>query len=128
MSKRLDEIRARCEAATPGPWYVEEHRDYSHLVAGKSDSDDAMWLAYFGLAYAQNEAAFCAHARADLPALLAVAEAAAAYRETVDDFDALTQSRCPDDYEYENWQRAQLAIANGYDALMAALEALEAQR
>ena len=65
---------------------------------------------------------------AEVERLRAVAEAAQAYREKVDDFDALTQSRCPDGYEYENWQRAQLAIANGYDALMAALEALEAQR
>ena len=143
---RLDEIRARVAKATPGPWEsgrLLKDYDGDYMVwHGRDDEGQRQYVGSVGgliepvvpvgadilFEAERDNAEYIAHARADLPALLAVAEAATAYRETVDDFDALTQSRCPDDFEYENWERAQLAVANGYDALTAALDALEAGR
>ena len=59
-----DEIKARCEAATPGPWYEEgwalptEDGEYIELI------DDS-----------PADAIFIAHAREDIPFLLAENEA-----------------------------------------------------
>lgn len=56
----LDAIRSRCDKATPGPWYEDgfaipnEAGDYTELI----DSYPA-------------DAAFIAHSREDIPALLA---------------------------------------------------------
>lgn len=63
MDAKLAEIKARCEAATPGPWYADgwalwddDHGEFVEL----HDTDP--------------DAQFIAHARSDIPALLAEAE------------------------------------------------------
>lgn len=72
--KRLAEIRARCEAATAGPWVVETSysdenvqairggRDMREVVV---DTDDCSFPPM------RADAAFIAHARQDIPDLLA---------------------------------------------------------
>jgi hypothetical protein len=77
----LEAIRARCEAATPGPWTPESEQGHgrgvraiasvawcpvSCVVGGKSQSIVAR--------DASRNARFIAHARADIPALLAYIE------------------------------------------------------
>lgn len=103
MTDRLAEIRQRCEAATPGPWYPKATDDaccmnarYVSLVPGEWRHDDGRGMAepadYASvvaitllqsprLACVSDErwdenTLFIAHAREDLPALLEVVEAA----------------------------------------------------
>lgn len=71
---RLDEIRARCEAATKGPWRCEIETHGCHWLF------DGLGTVLCYLKWEDaDDAEFIAHARADLPALLAVATAAAEY-------------------------------------------------
>lgn len=70
--KYLDEIRARAEAATPGPWKYDlcdwgkrtscAVRHGGHLIIG------------FDGGLRENDASFIAHARNDIPSLLAEVE------------------------------------------------------
>ena len=67
---RIEEIKARVEAATPGPW---EFSEPNLIVAG--DPDDPGWwgeVASVSDSYFNNtvDADFIAHARADVPYLL----------------------------------------------------------
>jgi len=61
---RLDEIKARCDKATPGPWYKEgwalpnEDGEYIELLDDTENNGPA-------------NAAFISHAREDIPYLLA---------------------------------------------------------
>lgn len=67
-TRRLDEIKERCEQAAPGPWRVEAH-----------DGDNAPpWILCDALRFAMAELVadapthdFLAHAREDIPYLLA---------------------------------------------------------
>lgn len=69
---RLDEIRERCEAATPGPWFSHEshnwHKDppkeYFIITRGMREVV-ASWVE-------TSDAQFIAHAREDIPWLLAM--------------------------------------------------------
>jgi len=81
----LAAIRARCEAATPGPWIADTKEPGDCVVwAGDVPTDDArdtalLWnigtaITCIGQACSDYEAADCefiAHARKDVPALLA---------------------------------------------------------
>src|SRR5688500_12730332 len=95
---RLDAIKARTEAASSGPWEVEPglaglydfngfliHGPKGGYVAADISPDDGT-------------AAFIAHARADLPALIRVAEAAArllALQEEKVEYPDLRDALCP---------------------------------
>jgi len=85
---KLNEIRARCEAATPGPWrnigeplsgYPRIFSDAEHggfrqpFICGIRAADEQ----------ANNDAEFMAHAREDIPALLDALEAAEARAERI---------------------------------------------
>lgn len=85
IETRLAEIRARVEAATPGPWTPME---YDHnpgdqgvpiLGGGERGSMAAHLTAYTmtlsNVDQSEADAEFIAHARTDLPALLAAVEA-----------------------------------------------------
>lgn len=70
-AKRLEEIRARCEAATPGPWII-------HVGFDRFSTNPGCYGAYleFGdynvLASAMSDETkqFIAHSRSDIPWLL----------------------------------------------------------
>lgn len=64
--ERLAEIRARCDAATPGLWEV--------IVKGNTVQSHAIPGVCSGISPKSGNAAFVAHARADIPALLAEVE------------------------------------------------------
>lgn len=77
----LDAIRARCDAATPGPWKVQDHDGWYWVVVKDDDEDDG-WMsdAVFddgsaGAEYAAtckpHDREFLVAARTDIPALLA---------------------------------------------------------
>jgi len=76
--EELDEIKARCDAATPGPWVEERDEDsLQAIVSGEEDVIGA-WCdpggGDFGPAISDEDASFIAHAREDIPALLAEVE------------------------------------------------------
>lgn len=69
--QQLDEMAARCERAAPGPWlsYVEgrDHESGSNFIrTGGLNGED---LELSGASVADQD--FIAHARQDLPALIA---------------------------------------------------------
>jgi hypothetical protein len=80
----VDEIQARVEAATSGPWYQGQNsRTYetSKEVWTRTHMDDPVSVDVFPVATRAEDAEFVAHAREDVPALLA---ALAAERERAD--------------------------------------------
>ena len=75
--KKIEEIKKRCDAARPGPWksYVEgrDHDSGSNFIMigeGASRSDDDIEL----LGETVEDQDFVAHAREDIPALIAEIE------------------------------------------------------
>lgn len=128
MPLDLTAIRARAEAATPGPW----RRDGNHLAKIRGfDGDTVARIVYesneegFG---PQNEAdaTFIAHARTDIPALCAEVERlrdlVRHQRGPLHDAGLLT------DGEYAELAADHGAVARleGYDALRERIAALEA--
>lgn len=104
----LAEIKARCEAATPGPWdYDEMHQEittpyssdqYWLIVSEARQTPDQDYpVDQFGHTYDANFA-FIAHAREDIPALLAEVE------RLMEDVDALHRE-CARLYEIEDEHR-----------------------
>ena len=76
---RIAQIRARVEAATPGPWHdVEGATPGMYWVELRHRATICDFPYEQG---AQEDAAFIAHARADIPALLAAVEAVLALCE-----------------------------------------------
>lgn len=100
----VDAIAARAEAATPGPWVdgVMPEWSPSDLVSATAtrtlrDSDGSVWVSPIQILDAPNptpypaDREFIAHARTDIPALLA------AYTEVVSQRDA-ARSAALDDF------------------------------
>ena len=81
-TKRLAAMRAILEAATPRPWAAVsrslDEQDDDYFLGWEIDGPPD---AYRGQFERKADAQFIAHARADMPALLAVVEAAVAWRE-----------------------------------------------
>ena len=82
ITARLDEIRQREQAATPGPWLADVLTDAGNrpvVVLPDPDDDDRADLLFAADApqATEDDAEFVAHAREDVPRLLRVAEAVA---------------------------------------------------
>lgn len=90
MSSELDAIKARAEAATDGPWvqgrFIDSHHTSRKSDEWKSNADEQERLSVrvgdpMGEHVARitdgdhSDAVFIAHARQDIPALLAAVEA-----------------------------------------------------
>jgi hypothetical protein len=81
----LAAIRARCDAATPGPWHIWRDLDYRGyytvgdaagvLTPERPETDECNPTAHV---YIEPDAEFIARAREDIPALLAALDAAQA--------------------------------------------------
>jgi hypothetical protein len=72
---RLSEIKARCEAATPGPWIVREGKSFGVQSADKNIAS----------CFRRENEDFISHAREDVPYLLAEVERLGAEVERVTD-------------------------------------------
>lgn len=81
---RLDEIRARADAATPGPWLLHKNGGELEIVDASGATSDASDIAFMHV-HAEKEdwalpgtgydnAEFIAHAREDIPYLLSEIE------------------------------------------------------
>lgn len=126
---RLDAIRARCDAATPGPWnagrgdmativdgyeskwiYAGENNKYLAVASGYEVND---WNEVM------DNARFIAHSRADVPDLLAeVARLTAALNLLESDRDAERKIRLDAEAEADAWRRRAEAAKKALEALM----------
>ncbi len=73
----LQAIRARADAATPGPWVVEEHEHWIESATvwdAVEQTDDKERRIIFFEAKAEADTIFTAYARTDVPALLDLIE------------------------------------------------------
>lgn len=70
MDDRLKEIKARCEAATPGPWEVGYSSLGGMTVVNVRGSEFPCWKTQIY----KDDAEFIAHARQDVPWLVAEVE------------------------------------------------------
>lgn len=71
--KQLEEIKGRIEKATPGPWKAKKNCAGSFVVHGEgTDESYFAWLCSRGETSADFD--FIAHARQDMPALIAEVE------------------------------------------------------
>ena len=97
--KRLDEIEARTRAATEGPWTWATH--------STADGDEWAVFSPADWALATNrggwghDAEFIAHARTDVPALVAVARFALSLHSQDGDRDEC--GHCADSYGEDGW-------------------------
>ena len=90
----LQAIRERCEKATPGPWEVYDDKKHPYQNGGLVASDDCLWGGYDNGMPDDDTIAFMAHARADVPALLAEVE-------RLRELEAHYQSNDPGKHEQE---------------------------
>lgn len=72
MNKRLEEIKARCEAATSGPWEMRKHCDESDHMQIHDTKGIVCETSLFGFEYPEQwcNGEFIANARQDIPYLL----------------------------------------------------------
>lgn len=78
ISDRLDEIQARADAATEGPWKIETH--YGMSQSRRRQIVVPGWMTPIAVLgqenpYGDPDAEFIAHARTDVPALVAALRA-----------------------------------------------------
>ena len=67
---RLDEIQARADAATRGPWSIwRSGTDYPQSVVANDDGLSLVAETFTGPQHPAADAEFIAHARTDVPAL-----------------------------------------------------------
>ena len=66
----LDEVKARCEKATPGPWTADVVGNYARVPETEADGDEGVNDTFLT---AEN-ALFIANARSDIPRLVALVE------------------------------------------------------
>ena len=76
--KQLDEIKARCEKATKGPWVTRKMHDEIDGYFIKYSENRSMFQCAIVDGFENNEvnAELIAHARTDIPKLVKVAEVA----------------------------------------------------
>lgn len=125
IRERLAAMRAREQAATRGPWksrhgtFATPDRGPGIIVDDKADAP--VWRQIRAATVPKNLAAsdanfrFIAHAREDIPLLLAVAEAAAEYQRCWESYKAWCRSAEPTFAENR---------VDARNALFAALDAL----
>ena len=98
---RLVAIRARCEAATPGPWFSNAGLLVDVAAPGKANDGQTVCRMPGGAASrSSHDADFIAHAREDVPWLLAEI-ALLAKRSALDETSAPVSSARPNQEDLE---------------------------
>lgn len=70
MTLDIEQIKARAEAATPGPWSHFQTLSGEAYVGEANDDDAPLASMHQGIDEQDRNAAFIAHARTDIPLLL----------------------------------------------------------
>lgn len=101
MNDRIEEIKARCEVTTPGRWKWEADilltSDPTHLVLKPYYDDDDYTIT---ICVMPEDAEFIAHAREDIPFLLAEIERLTAERDEAIRFIPRACMTCKNSYVY----------------------------
>lgn len=73
MKPDLEAIKARCDVATPGPWKMHKHCDESDHMQVHDTKGVVCETSLYGFEYPEqwDNGIFIAHARQDIPELLA---------------------------------------------------------
>ncbi|MBO0804256.1 MAG: hypothetical protein J2P25_14425 [Nocardiopsaceae bacterium] len=125
--EREQEIRARADAAAPGPWRVERHEPTLSLLVVSDDATSVIDFGYVGNR-PQNNAEFVAHAREDVPALLAeVARLRAELEQRHDDVTGACLARWEEEQTSERLRLALESAKRGRRDARARVAELEAQ-
>ncbi len=90
MSERLDEIKARAEAATEGPWTGNNGDGYGAYYVDNPTGRTVARCDY-GPYEGSRDAEFIAHARTDVPDLVAAVEAVLALRPLANTYRTLDE-------------------------------------
>lgn len=117
----LDRLREMCEAATPGPWEIKSHGNWSIAVHGQ---DTALFIPSIAHSQRERNFSFIATARAAMPALIELVEALAWKDTCKAHYAAITHERI--DARLDAAWRA--AVANSLTSLEAATAAVQAAR
>jgi hypothetical protein len=76
--QKIDEIKARCDKATPGPWISPlDEKSYDHNEIVTKSRDTVVGVGWYDgplLQVTQPDASFISHSREDVPELLAEVE------------------------------------------------------
>ena len=107
MTDRLDEIRARAEAATPGPWKQGDINSRGVISRFDVYSEHAGYVDVASV-WNSEDRDFMAHAREDIPYLLAEVErlrSLLAVVECTDQYKNPWNQNCPDAFpnERDGW-------------------------
>lgn len=103
---RLEKIRARCEAATPGPWkaisayWLETEDEEQFRVYDIENQNGDVTIAHTSVLIGKNDADFIARARQDVPDLL----------------DAIDNLQAENERLRETLERAEKAVCFGTPA------------
>jgi hypothetical protein len=100
--QQLDEIETRANAATDGPWTVSE--DYDDVL----DSQGAHLASYWNPSSRIRNGEFIAHARTDVPSLLA--EIRRLRSELAGAAEDVSWLRCLEAAGVDNWEGIETAI------------------
>lgn len=92
VRKWLDEVKERCEKATPGPWKHFVTESFSANVVG--DGWVVARCETFSTGQELADAKFIAHARGDIPRLLAIVERLGEYARHKPDCVVCGDSLC----------------------------------
>ena len=99
----IAEVEARCSNATPGPWASYEYMvlnagEYSIVVCDSGENGES-----------EKDAEFIAHARTDIPDLLAEVKTLKAEKESIAEEYSQRLSHAIDDY-YNAWANQQVEM------------------
>jgi hypothetical protein len=110
MSLDLDAIEARAQAASPGPWETVRH-DLTLYVVSESHELNPISLGYVGNR-PEPDAEFIAHARTDVPALLALVRE---QQDKLEKVEALAEKwRYKGEFGWGAWQEGHGPDPEGY--------------
>jgi hypothetical protein len=107
--QELQAIEERANAATPGPWTVDDHPNDFAVIAPHPVESGNTYIAFIdgGLSNdSRRDGAFIAHARADVPALIAEVRSLRAKLDAVHEYaayynDVSNQGDAPE--TFANW-------------------------
>ena len=106
----IEEIKKRVEAATPGPWSWCNDEEEIHSDSMQESSGDPCHIVYnMGPIRKKDNAEFIAHARTDIPKLLALVEI---YEKTLNEC-RLIKEDTPEGTCRRYWSEIKRALLKG---------------
>lgn len=96
LTDRLKEIRARLDAATPGPWLLD---DSEQFVAAENKEGDTDLIGIANIFTSNSDSQFIASSPADISLLLSVVEILLKYTQKEAEYECYVMCSCQMDAE-----------------------------